>query len=312
MPIFSLDFPAASFEVTPVFSSRLGWYGEHLYTKVKDSEHPETSYLEWQQNSILTYGAKAEGRLWNFYLRGECFFGFPMRSGSVYDYDWFMNTNTCQSLSIGEENLVKLSDFSGSLSYLFQLKNFDFMISAGVSRGYIYFDSPEKQYGRADPLRYDSDVVDYASDGAEVFTTCHLSYERYTFFTWVGGEFRFYPSDRLSLDLAFALAPYSSTESEDHHDYDNDYDADSGEYFQDMCSGYFLAYKLNAGCKYYFSKHVGAYAGVQALYMPMIYGSTYTSGKSWVLGSLSSADYVGASEFTWSFSSGITFRISNF
>ncbi len=312
IPIFSLEFPAASFEVTPFFSSRLGWYGEHLYTKVRNAEHPMTSYLEWQQNSVFTFGTKAEGRISNFYLNGECSFGIPMRTGLIYDYDWFMNTNICQSLSVGEENLIRSYDFGGSISYLFPLKHLDFMISAGCSYAYVYFDSPENQYGRADPHRGDSDVISYDSEEAVIFSTCHLSYERYTFYSWLGGEFRYHPSDKLSFNLAFSLSPYSSTESEDHHDYDNDYDADSGEYFQDVCSGFFWAYKFSAGCRYYFSKYAGAYTGARIVYMPPIYGRTYTSGHSRVLGSLSSADYVGASEFTCTFFAGIIFRVSNF
>lgn len=302
------------FSFTPKFSTTIGQLGEHLFVKDQTVENNQTSLLEWNETSAPTIGGEVELLAASHFYIGIAFTaGIPMYVGQMYDYDWFMNTNICQSRSISPEKLTELYYTDFDFGYKIDLTSSLSLIPlVGVSYKYINFFA-DVSNGYTDPEPYDADIISFDDKNAEKFEATWITYWRATTLLWIGTDVQFSLNKFISFDCMLKIAPYISAKSEDNHPgsrYKEDTDEPIGKFLQDFPTGYFKAFNLMLSSQIRLSKMLSLNLKLEGFYLGLITGPTYTSSKPGILGNLENSDYIGDTQKDLTFSLG--FKINLF
>lgn len=305
VPLFAeINF---NFSVTPDFSVTLGNLGEHLYNNNKNLEHNMTSLLTWQESPVLTAGLTGSLSLANLFLNVSFHAALPMNSGSMYDYDWFVNKNICQSRSISDESLTEAYFTDADFGYEFKISN-DCFISPLIGFSYKYIDfyaAPTVVY--ADPTRYDNNIICYDSPDAEEFNGSWITYWRESYLYWIGVNLKCRYNKDLFITCTLKISPYSNTISEDNHPKDSNFL--NRIYYQDLAEGFFSALQFNLKGEYTLSKLLTLVTKADILTFGVITGSTYDSDEPGILGSYNTSSYIGASQNDITFSTGLRINL---
>lgn len=292
-----------SLNVESSFDYTTGEAGEHLFTRKKNVENEYTSLLVWEEKPFLSAGIKADGNWNNYFFKLNTTAGIPGDSGSMYDYDWFMNTNVCQSRSISVEHITGAfySDLEAGYTFRFDSR-FAVIPFFGVTNNFIDFKGDENAPGLMDPYPYDSDIISYDSAEAKSFRGVSITYWRYTLLTWAGFYYRFNPLDAVTFDFFTAISPFTYVFSEDYH-------SNSKSYYHDNPIGGFTGIKLGLNTNIRISKIFSIQLDVQYFYLGLIRGETYTSYTPAKLGTHYKGSEVGATQEEFTVSAGVKINL---
>lgn len=289
------------FCVEPFCGVSFGELGEHLYLNDTSVENTRTSYLQWEENPVFLYGANIEAKLFNIHLNlsaSSTFFN--VRSGSMYDSDWFMQTNIKQSYSISDEYVQKALNAEAKLGYDFKINSTILLTPyVGASYRYIAFTCPAGGKIWYDPMQYDDNIISYDAPNASYGTTVQIDYWRKSIFTWMGLSCTIQPVSSLLLTFSPAVAPFVRIVSVDHH-YNK-----GGIFFTDKPEGFFCAFEFAAEIAFRLNAHLGLSIHATVLMLSTIHGDTYESNREDMLGDKNPIQNAGASELTGSIFTGI-------
>ena len=278
--------------------------------------------LEWKESPVLIAGGDAELLIARHFYFGVAFnAGIPMYIGQMYDYDWFMNTNICQSRSISPEKLTELYYTDFDFGYKIDLTSSLSLIPlVGVSYKYINFYADDQPLVYADEDRYDSNIISWDSPEAEAHPGSWISYWRSTLLFWIGTSVNYSVNNKISFNCSFKIAPYISATSEDNHpktgrpiidENGNEFFlCTSRHYLQDLPTGCFNAFNLMLSSQIRLSKMLSLNLKIEGFYLGLITGPTYTSSESGILGGEESSLYIGDTQKDLTFSLG--FKINLF
>lgn len=218
-PQFVFARPGLSLE--PYISISSGTLGEYLYST--NDDYQLVSYLDWQQEPLYNIGMKFNSVFGNFGISANADFGFPLRCGTMYDYDYFYNSiypegEACnRSLS---EVTARLN-FNSEVAFYFSFSVFDrISINPSVQIQYKYSSFEAKngrgRYGRAPYSKSHVDVPWYSEDAKEV-KLYGAQYDRHSFFTWMGLNLGFKLTEYLYFGAGISICPFAYTSAIDHH-----------------------------------------------------------------------------------------------
>ncbi len=273
----ALDSSKAHLSFEPYLSCVYGNLGEYVFIKENtSSDYEKLSYLEWEEKPLWLCGFTATGGYSRFYTTVNLGIGIPASCGKMYDSDWqnasdrSMKTN----YSVSDNKLVSCVRLGATAGVLFRPDAvFRIMPTAEVSYYNIEFNGmgAELWYGDSSSTGL---VKNYAWDDshAKHFTLSGkvISYNQYAVSTFLGCTFKVVPTDKLSFDLAVAVAPYVFTFSTDTH-------WQRSERFRDISDLWFKQFKGSLSAHYAFNKTFAAGLSVGGIYGMLEQCDTYTS-----------------------------------
>ncbi len=250
-----------SFSVEPLFGVKIGQVDEYVFLNNCAYDDDKLSELNWEIKPEYFAGIKLAGGIQNVFLETSFSFGFSGKTGKMLDSDWqnilFQNK---------EDKLYK-TNYSESDNYLDHDFSFDFKVGydfrfaeenpvqfslkpfAAFQYKNIKFDgkSGTAWYGKG--MNYDSATKNYeyyaAYDDEENRTITQfsgkvISYERWSYITWLGFYAGVDFGKHFSVGTGFKVSPYLYSESLDnHHLTYTDY--------LDKTPGFFKAFNWNLG-----------------------------------------------------------------
>ena len=284
----------------PFFNTNYGYIGEHLYTKDTSVENNQTSYIEWDEKCVCTFGINLESSFKKFYFASSVSFGLPGFSGNTYDSDWLLNNSIKTNYSISTETLNSAIYTSMEAGYTFTVEPKFFLTpTIGFNFNYINFIAEEGGVGwYGNTVSWDDDNATYKSHLPS------MSYLRKSLFTWLGINCTLTPNDFVSIRFSNSIAPFVCTSSVDHHFYKG-----VGSYFIDKPYGFICAFKASLSVDVKIYKSTFLCFKAYGLILNPIKGFTYTSSAAYEDGTIDNSSLAGASEQTASFSAGIKFNV---
>lgn len=252
-----------NFTIEPLFGTRIGRFGEQVYSKnSKTGEQYKLSELFYNFSPALYTGFKTDFKFSNFHLLVGTKIFFPLRSGKMGDSDW------CQDAGYGTGNTSLKTNYSEHENYLKTSFNLDAAIkydfhptdwmtlSPVISLLYeqITFSAKNGTCWYGNKLNSsDNDnyyFYSYEDTSHRTISNCYgeiVQLRRKDFYTWIGLDALFTTQDlRWNFFCGIYIAPYIYTHGEDDH-YMRDF------YYIDTTASLFYAGKTETFVKYNFS-----------------------------------------------------------
>ncbi len=245
-PIFFVNALPVIFTQTYFTKIQYGKLGEYVYDQ-KDSSSPyvKLSYLDWPKKFIFNTGTKFQADCKNFILDASFSFAIPGSSGILQDYDYLNFDDTLICYSKSQNTLEQNINSEITFYYKFGIDRFlieplicfcfnDVYFSA--RNGYGWYGNNSSPY-----VSYDDSSAAYYSE------LCGISYQRQTFYTWLGlktlcnaGKFKF--------ALAYSISPFTYIYSIDKHF--TDLSSNNFRLYNDRMTGIFSWHKLALDAEY--------------------------------------------------------------
>lgn len=273
--LFSLFSASAQFfssqdfhlNIEPTFSYSSGVLNESLYHS--RDKNKRISLLEWERK-LLLYGVQASGNFKKLHFRTGAELGIPSKSGEMRDSDWLNESDYAMktTYSVGTNNADRNFNSVLAISYDFE-----------PVRGFFIFPEMQAQYsfdsfyrkkganGWYGQSEYSSDGKNHwwYEDEAEKFPHTYwneekgrfvtrklagIDYYRHSVYIWSGLGIAFLVN-RLRVDAAFFVAPFTYFSAEDRH-----HTAADDNVLHEIQKDFFASYKLRLGFSYEVSRFV--------------------------------------------------------
>ena len=281
--------------VEPIFGMKNGTVGEYVFLKKSNYSDDMVSELIYDMKPELYGGAKIRGGWRGIFAEASVSGGFPMKTGTVSDSDWFNNApekvsaatallTTNHKTDYSESDCKLEYDFSCGIKlgydfsilnndiikihlkpfYSFDYNTFKFIAQNGkfwygkkLSEGYYasYTDTENRTSGT-----FASITANYDGDD--------LSYKRWGVTHWIGFDVSADLPLNFAVSTGFQVAPYVYAESTDIHYLTN-------TAYLDITDGFFSVFKWNCGVSYKISKRNSVGISASWFYMRTLRGDDY-------------------------------------
>ncbi len=265
-----------SLSIEPLVGIRYGYIGEHLYY-YSDGEYKRLSYLEWDMKPLFLYGGNISARYKKIGFSAYVKSAAPIRCGSMQDSDWMDLDDTKNDYSISENTLNALIEAGCTAHYNFHPYtwiafgpefSFDYnYISFSAENGYGWYGDSSNSNGNGN-VSYDSDDATYYPSGY----LCGISYNRTSFYTWLGITSTFTPFEKWSFGFSSAVAVYSFEYAYDHHDASS---PSQEGYYLDEVEAFFSRCKATISAQLDITKQVAVKLSILGFIGWPVQGTTY-------------------------------------
>lgn len=303
-----------SFSIEPLFGVKIGQVDEYVFLNNCDYADDKLSELNWEIKPEYYVGAKLSGEIYNAFMETSFSFGFSGKTGKMLDSDWF---NVQYS---GLEDYQYKTTYSESDNYL--KKDFSFEIKVGYDFNFpeikkikinakLFADFQYKNIkfdGKNGTQWYPKFLGNYYpewSDSENVSINymygIPISYERWTYITWLGFDANVDFGKHFSASAGFKVSPYLYAESLDNHHL-------KGVDYLDKTPGFFEAFGWNLGFAFRINENHAVLLNGEYFLMSMIRGDDYLKASYENVFVKDSRADGGAAERYFSFS--LSYRLS--
>lgn len=289
-----------SFSIEPLFGVKIGQVDEYVFLNNCDYADDKLSELNWEIKPEYYVGAKLSGEIYNIFVESSFFAGIPSKTGKMFDSDWF---NVQYS---GLEDYQYKTTYSESDNYL--KKDFSFEIKVGYDFNFpeikkikinakLFADFQYKNIkfdGKNGTQWYPKFLGNYYpewSDSENVSINymygIPISYERWTYITWLGFDANVDFGKHFSASAGFKVSPYLYSESLDNHYWSDsskstsynggqyNYYSSSSKDYLDKTPGFFKAFNWNLGFALNINEHNSFLLNGEYFLMSLIRGDNY-------------------------------------
>lgn len=279
-----------SFSIEPLFGVKIGQVDEYVFWNNCDYADDKLSELNWEIKPEYYVGAKLSGEIYNIFVESSFFAGIPSKTGKMFDSDWlniqYQNQeDKLYKTNYSESDNYLLHDFSFDLKlgYNFQFakdKPVQFSVKpfASIQVKNIKFDGKggTAWYGKGMNFNSTTKAYEYyaayndeENQSITQFSGKVISYERWTYITWLGFNANVDFGKHFSASAGFKVSPYLYAESLDNHHL-------KGVDYLDKTPGFFKAFGWNLGFAFRINENHAVLLNGEYFLMSMIRGDDYS------------------------------------
>lgn len=308
-----VSYAGTVFSVSPHAGFAYGGMNKYIFSSKAEQK---LSCLEWETKPLWTAGLNLDVEKENFGVLLAFDYGLPADCGKMYDSDYYYNNeypqgNVC-NYSISDNEALK--NINTEIGFYFRFGSgtcLEIIPRVGAQYTFDSFVSKNGHgwYGR-DAYSKTGKNEPWDSDAAIKVRILGVEYYRHTLYTWLGCQLRtgFFATEygnRLNLDFAFYLSPFTYTSAMDHHlsKKGNDYHQQEIEY------SHFTRIRWNFGAEYKLNGRLSLLLDSDWIYGSLEKGNTY-SDKNNSTGKVKISQKTGADVFQYRMNLGFRYRIS--
>lgn len=305
-PLFSLNLEDFSLSVEPLFGMKWGQVDEYVFTKKSNFSDDKLSELNWEIKPEWYCGVKFQSEWKSFFAETGLKIAVPGEAGKMMDSDWLnaqtsnMSGGVSSEKAAGHDYKTCYSEHDNNLDYdvSFEIKGgYEFNIreifkikpSVGFEYDNIKFTGYNGTgwygYGKDRNFytnnRYYAAYDDEENQRVEKFSGRVITYKRISDYIWLGSDFSADFYGKFLLKAGFFFAPYVYAVSYDSH-------LERENYFADLTTGFFSAFKCNFGMEYKITGRHSILINANYFYMSVIRGDDYEKSSASTTYTLSS------------------------